>query len=433
MAKTATPIDFGKSWNNQGPSFGLDVMSFIFALVMHIPLFFMKFDAHKKSIDRPSERLVSVDLIEPEKPKPVEVQAPPPPVVKEASLMEKLKALVKKEPPPPPPLDPKPLPEKLLEAPKPLPLQAKLDMPEKIQPTLATKSGFQTKADPKLVNEAKLAMNAPVPGIAPLSAQKLGTIDDRSAVKSNKGSFQLGKGDVVKSIGGDGPSISGAAAPVVSIRTGSKATTENFSAPVTQKTDKGRIGAVPPVGLGGAPQLGLRDSIIARDAGANQINTGSRSGGVPGGVPGGIPGGTGVKKDAGKSFQAVPTPGVSGGTGLGTANSAAPVVASLPKKKEKPSLFVISGPLKDRKIEKQVPPEYPDWAQAQGISASVLLEFTVDPNGFVKNLIVVRKTSGYPKLDDTAIAALRKWKFAPLTDGANREEVGYITFNYSLS
>ena len=104
-----------------------------------------------------------------------------------------------------------------------------------------------------------------------------------------------------------------------------------------------------------------------------------------------------------------------------------------PKKKEKKSLFTITGPLQNRTIIKQVPPEYPAWAQAQGLEASVVLEFTVDPMGLVKNTIVVRRTSGYPKLDDTAIEALRKWKFAPLADGANREEVGLITFNYSLN
>ena len=75
----------------------------------------------------------------------------------------------------------------------------------------------------------------------------------------------------------------------------------------------------------------------------------------------------------------------------------------------------------------------PAWAQEQGISASVILEFTVDPEGNVKNVIVVRRTSGYPKLDESAMQALRQWKFVPLGAGENRNEVGQITFNYSLS
>jgi TonB family protein len=62
----------------------------------------------------------------------------------------------------------------------------------------------------------------------------------------------------------------------------------------------------------------------------------------------------------------------------------------------------------------------------------VVLEFTVDPNGYVKDSVVVRRTSGYIKLDESAIRALKQWKFQALPD-LNREEVGQITFNYSLS
>jgi len=102
------------------------------------------------------------------------------------------------------------------------------------------------------------------------------------------------------------------------------------------------------------------------------------------------------------------------------------------KPKEKKSLFTITGALKDRSIVRQVAPEYPAWAQAQGIEAAVVLEFTVDSAGLVKPDIIVRRTSGYPKLDETALSALRQWKFVPLDD-VNRDEVGLITFTYSLS
>jgi TonB family protein len=47
--------------------------------------------------------------------------------------------------------------------------------------------------------------------------------------------------------------------------------------------------------------------------------------------------------------------------------------------------------------------------------------------------MVVRRTSGYPKLDESAIKALKQWKFVALTTDENREEVGQITFNYSLN
>jgi TonB family protein len=434
MANTPVGINVGASWVHQGPSIKWDVLCFALAITLHVPLFFMKFDSHKRSVEKSNTRLVSIDLIEPQAPKPVVVEAPPPVVKQESSLMAKLKALVKKEPPPPPPPEKKIIPEKLADAPKPLELQAKLNLPEKINPTLQTKSGFKTTADPKLVEDKKISMQAGVPGIAPLSAQKLGTVVDRESLKNNKGSFQVGKGEKISSIGGDsGPSLSGAAAPVIALKTGSAGSTEKFSAPVPQKSDKGRIGAVASAGLGSGPKLGLRDSIIARDAAPAQIgNVGS--GGAQGGVPGGIPGGVGTKRDAGR-FQGGSGESIGGsGTGLGGTKVSAPKVAEIPvKKKENKSMFVITGPLKDRKIEKQVVPEYPAWAQSQGIEASVVLEFTVDPSGIVKNSISVRRTSGYPKLDDTAIKALLKWKFIALPEDENREEVGLITFNYSLS
>ncbi len=153
-------------------------------------------------------------------------------------------------------------------------------------------------------------------------------------------------------------------------------------------------------------------------------------------MAGGIPGGTGTKRDAGRFQGTGVAGGVEGGTGLGSGSvrSAAPKINEVAvRKKEKQSMFTITGPLKDRKIEKQVIPDYPAWAQSQGIEASVVLEFTVDANGFVKNNVVVRRTSGYPKLDDTAIKALRLWKFVALVGDENREEVGLITFNYSLN
>ena len=96
-------------------------------------------------------------------------------------------------------------------------------------------------------------------------------------------------------------------------------------------------------------------------------------------------------------------------------------------------MFTITGPLKDRGIKKRIIPTYPAWAQAKGIEASVVLQFTVAPNGNVKDNVVVRRTSGYSRLDDSAINALKKWVFVPLSDDSNREEVGLITFNYSLS
>ena len=47
------------------------------------------------------------------------------------------------------------------------------------------------------------------------------------------------------------------------------------------------------------------------------------------------------------------------------------------------------------------------------------------------NILVVR-TSGYPKLDELAIKSLKKWTFIPLPPDRYRDEVGSITFQFSI-
>jgi TonB family protein len=345
--------------------------------------------------------------------------------------MERLKALVHKEPPPPEPKKQEQE-KQLATAPKQIDIKPDLKMPEKIEPKLASKTGFQTAADPTLVQDKKIALNAGGPALAPLSAQKLGTIEDRATLKSNKGSFQLNQGESISSIGG-GPKIADPSAPAIAIRTGANGSKENFSAPAPQAmANKGKFGGGAATGLGDGPKLGFRDSIIARDAAPSAIATSRTGGGAMAGLDPAP-----AKQDAGKHFQgglADASNPVGGAGGSGSAVKSAPAVAPLtPAKKKSPSMFTIQGPLKDRKIESKVIPEYPAWAQEQGIQASVVLQFTVNPDGTVKDSIIVRNTSGYPKLDESAMKALRQWKFAPTAGDENREEVGLITFNYSLS
>ena len=103
-------------------------------------------------------------------------------------------------------------------------------------------------------------------------------------------------------------------------------------------------------------------------------------------------------------------------------------------KKAKGKGFEIAGPLTNRPVSYKVIPEYPAWAEEQGIMGSVRLYFTVDSGGNVRSGIRVTKTTGYPALDQLGIDALKQWKFAPL--GGDAEESGQwgiITFNFSLS
>lgn len=57
-----------------------------------------------------------------------------------------------------------------------------------------------------------------------------------------------------------------------------------------------------------------------------------------------------------------------------------------------------------------VSPEYPSDARAAGISGVVILEATIDAEGAV---VAVQMVRSVPGLDDAAIAAVRQWRYVP--------------------
>ena len=56
-----------------------------------------------------------------------------------------------------------------------------------------------------------------------------------------------------------------------------------------------------------------------------------------------------------------------------------------------------------------VSPEYRD-ARNAGLSGVVILEATIDPEGAVSDVQIVRSVTG---LDEAAIAAVRQWRYTP--------------------
>ncbi len=69
-------------------------------------------------------------------------------------------------------------------------------------------------------------------------------------------------------------------------------------------------------------------------------------------------------------------------------------------------------------ILQQVRPEYPPHARRFGITGLVRLEAVVDSTGVVRDPI--RVLVSVPELDAAAIAALRRWRFAPARDERGR-------------
>jgi TonB family protein len=129
----------------------------------------------------------------------------------------------------------------------------------------------------------------------------------------------------------------------------------------------------------------------------------------------------------------------SGGSVQALSNSAqqAPQLAQgagLTDKPLKKKSFELEGPLNNRRIVTKVLPQYPAWAEEQGIAGAVRIAFTVDAAGKVLSNMQVRQTTGYPDLDKLGIDALKQWKFAPLEgadDGSG--QWGIITFTFSLA
>jgi len=95
--------------------------------------------------------------------------------------------------------------------------------------------------------------------------------------------------------------------------------------------------------------------------------------------------------------------------------------------------FEIAGPLNNRPILHKAIPQYPSWAEEQGIIGSVRIWFTVTPDGAVRSNMRVTKTTGYPDLDKLALEALKQWTFAPFNSTDESSQWGIITFTFSLS
>ncbi len=93
----------------------------------------------------------------------------------------------------------------------------------------------------------------------------------------------------------------------------------------------------------------------------------------------------------------------------------------------------IDGPLAGRLVMARTIPEYPAWAEEQGIMASVKLYFTVTSQGQVRSNIKIQKTSGYPELDQLTIDALRRWRFSAVDFVDETHQWGIITFTFSLT
>lgn len=86
--------------------------------------------------------------------------------------------------------------------------------------------------------------------------------------------------------------------------------------------------------------------------------------------------------------------------------TAAPVVAPPPVTPPKFNVAYLQNPR----------PAYPAMSKRLGEAGRVMLRVTVDANGLPTN-VEISKSSGFSRLDDAALEAVRKWKFVPARRG----------------
>lgn len=131
--------------------------------------------------------------------------------------------------------------------------------------------------------------------------------------------------------------------------------------------------------------------------------------GVMGGVAGGVPGGQ--------------MGGVIGGI-ISSAPVAVPKVAT-------PQKIRVSQGVSEGLLVRKVSPSYPPLAKQARIQGSVVLQATIGKDGSIQNLRVV---SGHPMLTQSAIDAVKQWKYRPyLLNGEAVEVETTVQVNFTLS
>jgi colicin import membrane protein len=92
--------------------------------------------------------------------------------------------------------------------------------------------------------------------------------------------------------------------------------------------------------------------------------------------------------------------------------------------------YSLDGPVGSRRVLRRPVPSSPDWVGTRGLDLTVTVRFQVMPDGTVKPGAVIKKTSGFPDIDQRALKALRQWRFESVPDGG-AEVWGRVTFRFT--
>lgn len=136
-----------------------------------------------------------------------------------------------------------------------------------------------------------------------------------------------------------------------------------------------------------APRVIPKEVKIIKEEAAPDIGGGGVAGGVPGGVAGGSMG------------------GVIGGVigGMSTVQPLAP--RQVPKAPVR-----VGGRVKEPRVIQRIDPVYPALAKQTHMQGSVIIDAVIDEHGYITEMKVV---SGPPLLIQSALDAVRKWRYEP--------------------
>jgi protein TonB len=128
-----------------------------------------------------------------------------------------------------------------------------------------------------------------------------------------------------------------------------------------------------------------------------------------------------------------------GGTNNGPSNGFLPSSAGLVAGNDLPPVpevapvkpIRVGGDIRPPQKIRDVPPRYPPIAQASRVEGVVILEATIDEDGSVRDVRVLR---GKPLLDDAAAEAVRQWRFTPTRlNGEAVPVVMTVTVSFQLN
>jgi protein TonB len=90
----------------------------------------------------------------------------------------------------------------------------------------------------------------------------------------------------------------------------------------------------------------------------------------------------------------------------------------------------VDGDVAESKLIRKVEPVYPDLALRARVQGKVILEVTINEEGFVDD---VRVVSGHPLLNEAAIDAVKQWQYSTtLMNGSPVPVIARATVIFNL-